>query len=180
MDGPAFRYYRSLLGAWQGRLAFELTDLRALRAESLNVALPVAGTALLTRGLGPVQMSTTLEAAADGTFAHTTTVKMAGVTLFDSRETITVSDDGRTLRMDGSQRGRFQRPLVYTARGEVDEGATRATYAIPWFGVKLTQRTAIIAEGLAMEQETRWSRAKVLLTRQAVFAGTTATDVNDG
>jgi hypothetical protein len=170
-DTPALRYYRALVGAWQGRFSFELTDRVALRAEPVAVRLRVAGYALAQRLAGPDWMSTTLAPAPEdgaGAFLHTTRVRRLGVTLFSGGERFALRDDGRSFAVAGTQRswptlGAGER---YSGDGEIDAAASGATYRLRWLGAPLLQRTAIVPEGLLLTQETRWSRAQVLLVRQ--------------
>jgi hypothetical protein len=169
-EGPASRYYRSLLGAWKGRFHFEIVDRRALRREGLSAWLPLSGLAALQRLSGGVWMSTTLEpdgGAAPRSFQHTTRLHEWGTTLFRTSETISLLGDGRSLRMTGTQRvwPALGRAGSYLAGGGVDGAAKSATYEVPWFGTLLTQRTEIVPGGLALTQETAWSLARVLLVR---------------
>jgi len=168
-DGPALRYYRSLEGAWSGRLVFEITDTHALRTEKASVALPVASMALLSYLTGPSRMSTTLAAGPDPegrTFVHTTRVEALGVTAFETSEVISVREDGESFHVAGTQRSWLGRPQGYEATGEIDASGTAATYRVPWFGTLLVQRTRIETGTLSLAQETRWSRANVVLARR--------------
>ena len=166
---PALRYYRALVGAWSGRFTLTITDPRAFRegAAPWLTKLGLAPVALVPR-LGVATMATTLQPQGDGdspTFRHTTRVSRWGVTLFATDEVISLGDDGRSIHMSGSQRMGPGGAEPYESEGEVDEAATRATYRILWVGEPLVQRTAIVPEGLELSQETRWSRAMVLLRR---------------
>jgi hypothetical protein len=170
-DAPALRYYRALVGAWRGRFSFEVTDPRALRSEPLAVRLRVRSYALAQRLGGPDWMSTTLAAAPEGpgaAFVHTTRVHRLGVTLFSGSERFALEEGGRTFAVTGTQRswpalGAGER---YSGDGEIDAAATGATYRLRWLGAALLQTTAIVPEGLLLTQETRWSRAQVLLVRR--------------
>jgi hypothetical protein len=168
--GPAGRYYRSLLGAWNGRFHFEIVDLRALRRQGLAAWLPIGGLAALQRLSGGAWMSTTLApdgGAAPRSFLHTTRLHEWGTTLFRTSETISLLGDGRGVRMTGTQSvwPALGRGGSYLAVGGVDGSATRATYEVPWFGTLLTQRTEIVPTGLALTQDSAWSHASVLLVR---------------
>ncbi len=110
-------------------------------------------------------MKTTLRASGRD-YLHTTQVSRLGITLMRSREVITIGDDGRSIRMSGEQRPLIGPKELYESIGEIDDSATRATYRIPWAGTSMTQRTRIVSDGLALEQETAWSRGAVLLLRQ--------------
>lgn len=166
---PALRYYRALVGAWSGRFTLAITDARALRQGSAPWLAKLGLSPLaLVPGLGAATMATTLgpEGAAEArSFRHTTRVSRWGVTLFETDELIVLGGDGRSLRMTGSQRMGPGGAERYESEGEIDEAATRATYRIPWAGESLVQRTHIVPEGLELSQETRWSRAFVLLRR---------------
>lgn len=159
IDGPARRYYRSLEGRWSGRFHFAVTDPRAG-----GEAAALRRMAALSRLVGPASIATTLEAEGD-CFRHTTRISKWGATLYETAERIELRPDGRALVMSGELRAPFRPVERYEASGEIDERATGATYRIPWAGVEMVQRTAIVAEGLELSQETPWSRAYVLLRR---------------
>lgn len=115
-------------------------------------------------------MSTTLAQVGDPnerTFLHTTCVSSAGVTLYETRETIRVHEDERSFDMTGEQRALFGRPEPYASAGAIDDEAKRATYRIPWLGEELVQRTEIETGGLRLRQTTAFSQAEVLLMRGA-------------
>jgi hypothetical protein len=167
--GPALRYYESLVGSWSGEYTFAVIDWGGVRSTgTLAQRLSVASMALMTKVAGPSRMATTLAEDEPGrSFVHTTRVSKAGILLFETRETIAIADDGRSLRMAGRLRPVGGREEAYEAPGEIDDTATRATYRIPWFGVELLQRTKVEEDGraLALSQETPWLRAEVLLRR---------------
>jgi hypothetical protein len=165
-DGPALRYYRSLVGSWSGALTLFVTDAGALRAATLATRSRIRTMALLSGTLGAARMATTLEAVSERRFRHTTRVAKWRATLFDSEEEIAIEDDGRSFRMTGVQRSWPGRREPLSGEGEIDATATGAVYRIPWFGVELIQRTTIVPEGLELTQETPWSRAAVLLRRE--------------
>jgi hypothetical protein len=170
-DTPARRYYRSLEGRWSGLLTIRRFPSSA-GPPGWTTRLRLATLAALFRLFGPVRMHTTLFAAAPGAghdFVHTTRVEKWGITLGLTREDITIGPDGRTLTMTGEQRfaPALCWPTPYTSDGEIDEAAQGATYRIPWFGLPLVQRTAIVEQGLRFVQETPWSRGEVLLSRAA-------------
>ena len=157
-DGPAHRYYASLVGAWSGRFDLQVTDREAMR----SAPFPARASARLASPLGGYSMSTTL-AGTGRDWHHTTRVEKFGLTLFTSDETIAIADDGRSFRITG-----VQHPLVgpeerYEGPGEIDPSASGATYRITWAGAPLQQRTAILPEGLQLTQETAWV---VLLRRR--------------
>ena len=157
--GPAHRYYRALVGCWSGTLVIDVTDWRAVA----RLPLATRVMAVLARLSGSASMATTLDA--DGAaFVHTTRMSRMGVTVFETAERITVHDDGRAIRLVGTQRPRIGPRESYTADGEIDDG-THAMYRIPWCGSPMVQRTSIVPAGLELTQETAWSRAFVLLRR---------------
>jgi hypothetical protein len=161
-QGPALRYYGSLVGRWSGRFEMTVTSSSALR----GAAFPVRILATMIRLFGgAAQMHTTLAPEGAG-FRHTTRVTKWGVRVFVTEEVISLQGDGRGLRMKGEQRRRFGAAEGYEAHGEIDETATRATYHLRWAGAEMTQRTAIVEEGLELTQETAWSRGYVLLRRK--------------
>ena len=170
VDGPALRYYRALAGEWRGRFSFELTDRAALQRAPPAVRLRLGGFGLAQRWSGPDWMSTTLTESVDGgAFLHTTRVHRLGVTLFASNEWFAPGADGRTFRVTGTQRPwpSLGAGAPYDGDGEVAADASGAVYRLPFLGAALVQRTTLVPEGLLLTQETRWSRARVLLVRRA-------------
>ena len=170
---PAYRYYTSLVGAWSGDFSFEITSDVALREWRFLDRMTLRFMSLLVRLFGPLRMSTTLRRGAhDDELVHTTLVTKLGVPLYATEETISLSDDGTTLQMKGTQRSvpPLGPRVAYESRGEVAGSADRATYFIPFFGAELTQRTQIVPEGLRLTQETSASRGHVVLARQAQAA----------
>ena len=169
-DSPALRYYRSLIGAWSGAFTFEITGKDALRAEKVGVRFPVTCMALLQRVTGPGRMSTTLAPLPERerTFLHTTRVTAFAITLYETMEEISVTEDLRSFIVKGTQRPwpRLTRPEAYEGRGHVDPSAASATYFLPWMGKELVQRTQVVPTGLSLTQETAWSRGHVLLERR--------------
>ncbi len=161
-ESPAVRYYRRHVGSWSGRFDFRVTSWRALAGARITTMLLVAPMAVLTRLFGPSTMATRVEASGTD-FRHITRVSKWGVTLYETAETIAVGEDGRTVRLAGTQGTRFGRSVPYEATAEIDEGATSAAYRIPWMGVDLVQRTKIVPDGLELIQETPWSHASTLL-----------------
>lgn len=161
-ESPALRYYRRHVGSWSGRFGFRVTSWRALAGAGVATMLLIGPMALLTRIFGPSTMSTRVEAIGRD-FRHTTRVSKWGVTLYETEETIAIDEDGRTVRLAGTQGTRFGRPVPYEATAEIDDGAMGAVYRIPWMGVGLVQRTRIVPDGLELVQETPWSHASVVL-----------------
>jgi hypothetical protein len=159
-EDAARRYYRSLVGRWSGIFSFTVTAPAIL----VGLGREARVTSLLARLASPTRMSTTLEASGDQ-FLHTTCVSKWGATAFRTRERMILHGGGRTLRLAGEQRWRLLRAVPYEAEGEVDATGTHATYRIPWCGVPMVQRMAIVPGGLELSQETGWSRGFVLLRR---------------
>lgn len=157
----AARYYSSLVGRWGGRFVFRVTREEVLGQRRFGVR----AVGRLTQLLGPLTFRTALDGAGRS-YHHTTLVSAAGVTVFSTDETIELSDDDRSVRMRGVQRRRLGRTVSYDASGEVDDTATRATYLIDWLGEPLVQRLQVVSSGLALTQETAWSRGEVLLRRE--------------
>jgi len=168
--GPGPRYYGALVAAWEGRLAFAMTDWGALRAAAIPLGAKLAWMAMgvVSRVLGDLRMATTLSRGANGEWSHTTLVSKWGIVALETEERITLAPDGRSLVMKGEMRAwpRLGAPERYDSDGEIDESATRATYRVPMLGAPLVQRTRIVPEGLELSQETPWSRSKVLLRRR--------------
>lgn len=161
LEDPVRTYYRSLIGSYEGRLRFLISNRAACRLLPWSVRF-AGGAAHLAQGLS---MQTTLAAKGEA-FFHTTCVRMFGINIFTTEEEIVRVGNGRALRMHGNQRVRWGRPQVYEATGEIDPTATRATYNVPWLGSALVQRTRIVEGGLHLTQDTDWSHAEVLLLRR--------------
>jgi hypothetical protein len=159
--GPASRYYVSLVGSWEGRFRVRITN----RAELARLPMLTWLTGNAAHLSGAMWMQTTLEGEGRS-FRHTTRVSAWGIESFTTEERIELADDGRSLRMTGTQTRRLARPGHYDAKGSIDEAATRATYELTWLGSPLVQRTRIVPEGLELTQETAWSHAEVLLARR--------------
>jgi hypothetical protein len=147
-------YYDGLVGAWEGRLSLEITAdrvpwLRRLVAWTFRV--------------GPV-MRTTL--ARDGAaWRHTTHVSWLGLRGFYSEETIAPAETG--FVMAGTQWFSPGRGEPYSCPGAVSDDASGATYHLQWLGEPMTQRTRVVPDGLAITQETSWSRVSTTLRRRA-------------
>lgn len=165
---PAERYYAGLVGSWRGLFHLEITDAAAMRRSSapLLVRWGLLLVAFFPR-LGLFWMETLLERddTESGVYVHTTRVSRFGFTSYSTSERLTLAADGRSLTMVGETAAPFGRPERYDATATIADDASGATYAIPWLGEELTQRTRVVPEGLELTQETRWSRATVLLHR---------------
>lgn len=165
-EGPSRRYFGSLLGRWAGDFTLSVTDPKALA----GLALHVRAVALFARFDGRLRMVTTLAERDRRTFHHTTRLTRWGALVLSTEETITLDADGRRLRMAGEQRPRFAAVVPYAGDGEVAPEGDAVTYEISWAGMPLTQRTRIVHEGLLLTQHTAWSKASVLLRREASTA----------
>jgi len=164
VSDPHVRYYSGLVGAWRGECAVEVFGkpsggrLNVLRAGAFRA---------LAHSRGPLHMETTL--SLDGPkVRHTTALFKWGLSVFNSRETISLHADGRHFVLHGEQVF-GPRPLgaqPFEAKGSVDEDGLGAIYFIPWFGETLEQRTKILPEGLELVQLTPWSKLSVVLKRR--------------
>jgi hypothetical protein len=82
------------------------------------------------------------------------------------REILTPQADGRsgTMRID-------HRFPPFGGRSwddgavRIDEGAAAAVYDLPWIGGRLQQRTHVVPDGLAVEQEGPFAIGEVCLVR---------------
>lgn len=169
-DLPHLRYFRAKEGHWRGKVRFEITDRRRLRAGPVRRAdrWAMRSMALVSRYLSRPVLSTTVDAtsrAHRNEVLHTTRMSNFGVTLFRSTETIHLGDDGLGFRMTGAQ-GFFPRlgaATAWAAHGAVAPDHDGAVYHIPFFGAPMEQRTRMTADGLEIVQTTPFSRATVLL-----------------
>jgi hypothetical protein len=159
--GPAHRYYGSLVGSWRGPFVLSVTNAEAARA----VPFPLR----MAAWVGSFTMSTTLSGSGN-TYEHTTRVHRLGMTLMRTRESIDIAEDGKSFVMSGEQDPSIGPKVPYEGTGEIDDGATGATYRITWAQMPLTQTTRIVPEGLELLQETAWSRGFVLLRRRLISA----------
>ena len=82
-----------------------------------------------------------------------------------SSERIDVQRGGDDVVMRGEQRVPLAGTTPFEATATIHEGATSATYRIPWEGVTMIQRTRIVPDGVEIAQETPYSQARVLLVR---------------
>lgn len=160
----ATTYYESLLGAWSGAFDFAITDEAAL-ATCEHPTL-VRLTALLRNVAGKPTFATTLSREGDGVYLHTTRVTSLALPIYVTKETMTIAADGRSFTVAGEQAMPLGRAEPYAGEGEVEESGRGAEYRLPWMGVTLIQRTKIVTEGLAIVQETPFSRGEVTLSRR--------------
>lgn len=172
-DSPHHRYYRAVEGRWRGKVRFEVTDPKRLRASTLRLTnrWSVWVMALMSGRLSTLVLSTSVDYASRGhrnEVLHTTRTSNLGVTLFRSRETIRLEDDGRSFRMTGTQAffPRMWRTAEWAARGAVAEDHGSAVYHIPFFGETIEQHTRVTPQGLEIIQTTPFSRASILLRLQ--------------
>lgn len=172
-DAPHHRYYQAMEGHWRGKVRFEITDPKRLRASILRVMdrWSVWAMALISRHASTLVLSTSLDYASRGhrnEVLHTTRTSSLGVTLFRSREVILLEDDGRSFRMTGSQAffPRLWKTTEWTAHGAVAPDHDGAVYHIPFFGETIEQHTRRTPQGLEVIQTTPFSRASILLRLQ--------------
>jgi len=172
-DSPHHRYFRAKEGHWKGKVRFEITDPQQLRASPLRLLdkWSVWSMALVSRHLSTLVLSTTVDYASQGRqneVMHTTRMSNLGVTLFRSREAISLDDDGYSFRMTGAQAffPRLWKATEWAAHGAVAADHDGAVYHIPFFGVTLAQHTRMAPQGLEVIQTTPFSRASILLRWQ--------------
>jgi len=167
-ETPAARYYRGLVGSWRGLFHLEITDAVAMRtsAAPLLVRLGLLAVAFFPRlGLFRIETLLARDDETPGVYVHTTRISRFGLTAYSTSERLVLAADGRSLAMTGETSAPFTKPERYDATATIPEDASGATYTIPWLGEDLTQRTRVVPEGLELSQETRWSKATVLLRR---------------
>ncbi|MFO0826168.1 MAG: hypothetical protein U0792_24135 [Gemmataceae bacterium] len=169
-DSPHHRYYRAMEGHWRGNVRFEITDPKRLRASALRLSdrWSVWTMALLSRRLSTLVLSTSVDYASRGhknEVLHTTRTSNLGVTLYRSRETIRLEDDGRSFRMTGAQAffPLLWKTTEWAAHGAVAADHRGAVYHIPFFGETIVQHTRTTPQGLEVIQTTPFSRATILL-----------------
>lgn len=170
-DDPHHRYFRAKEGRWRGKIRFELTDRRGLRASSLSPAQKWSLRSLsLASRLSALVLTTTVDYASRGhrnEVLHTTRVSNLWVPVYRSAETISLEDDGRSFRVHGREAFfPFLRRADWVAGGAVATDHDGAAYRIPCFGLTMEQETRMTAAGLEVTQRTAFSRAVILLKWQ--------------
>ena len=172
-DSPHRRYFRAKEGRWRGPIRLDITDRRRFRASTLRVSdqWSMWAMALVSRHTSTLVLSTTVDFASRGNrneVVHTTRMSNLGVTLFRSRETILLGDDGRSFRMAGTQAffPRLGKATEWAAHGAVAADHDGAVYHIPFLGETIEQRTRMTPQGLEVVQTTPFSRATILLRWQ--------------
>ena len=91
--------------------------------------------------LGRFWLETSVAYDGSPSVVHTTRVRWLGMTMMKSIETIRLSDDDRTLSMEGEQR---VFPAWWSGRAVTGSGhveSDRARYTFEWLGVRLDQTT---------------------------------------
>jgi len=148
-----------------------VTDKRGLRASSVRWAdkwsLRTLGVASRLSGL---VLKTTVDYASrrhENVVLHTTRVLNFGVPVYRSAETIFLSEDGYSFRIEGRESiFPFLRSANWAAEGAVAEDHDGAVYRIPCFGLTMEQVTRMTADGLQITQRTPYTRADILLKWQ--------------
>ena len=171
-DAPHHRYFRAKEGHWRGKIRFELTDPRGLRASSMPPADQWSLRCLsLASRLSALVLDTTVECRGYAVL-HTTRVTNLGVPVYRSAETILLEEDGRSFRVEGREGFfPFLRQADWIGRGAVAADHDGAAYQLPCFGLAMEQTTRMTAAGLAVVQHTAFSRADILLTWQRPLRG---------
>jgi|GEM_PF-1531262 len=178
-DTPHHRYFLAKEGHWRGKIRFELTDRRGLRASSLRPADQwTLKTLSLASRLSGLVLRTTVDCRADpNKVLHTTCVTNWGIPVYRSAETIFLVKDGHTFRVEGRESFfPFFRSADWAASGAVATDYDGATYTIPCFGLTMEQRTRMTAEGLVITQITEFSQAIILLKWQRPLDSRPAAD----
>ena len=182
IDSPHHRYFRAKEGHWRGKVRLEITDPQRLRASTLNSLnrWSLWSMALVSRRLSTLVMSTTMDYASQGhrnQVIHTTQTSNLGVTLYRSRETILLDDDGQSFRMAGTEAffPRLGKTTEWAAHGAVATDYDGATYYIPFFGEVIEQQTRMTPQGLEVIQATPFSRANIFLRWQRPLQATQGT-----
>lgn len=170
-DAPHHCYFQAKEGRWRGKIRFELTDPRGLRASSLPLADKWSLRSLsLASRLSALVLTTTVDYASRGDqneVLHTTQVTNFGVPVYRSAETISLKDDGRSFSVEGREAFfPFLWHSDWAATGEVAADRDGAAYRIPCFGLTMEQETRMTAEGLEITQRTAFTRASILLKWQ--------------
>lgn len=153
---PARAYYTACQGRWCAPVDVRVTDPAALRASNMGL-LARARLRLLAAwpaAFGRLMLHTSV--ALDGDeVVHTTAIRWLGVPVAATVERFHLEPDGRSLRASGGAVG----------HGEVDATATRATYALTWFGTPLRMTTRRGADTIALHQDGPGWQGRHLLTR---------------
>lgn len=171
---PSHAYYRACEGRWQGPLDLVITDPAAFNACTMSWLdrMRVRSMLLGARWTGPFVFRTTVDYASRGErgeVLHTTQICKWGAVFFDSREILTLAENGRDFTLRGELRlspTAWWRSRVVEGSGQVDETGTRATYDFPWFGTHIRQTTLRLGDLVEVTQETPWSRGVQRLRRQ--------------
>lgn len=100
-DALHHRYFQVREGHWRGKIRFELTDRRGLRASSVRWADKWSlRTLSFASRLSGLVLRTTVDYASRGHLnevLHTTRVPNFGIPVYRCAETIFLNDDGRSF-----------------------------------------------------------------------------------
>jgi hypothetical protein len=170
-DARHHQYFRAKEGRWRGKIQFQVTDPRGLRASSLRMAEKWSFRSLsLASRLSALVLTTSVDYASRGNrneVRHTTRVTNLGIPVYRSSEVIFLADDGRSFRIECREAFfPFFRSANWTAEGAVAADHDGAVYRIPCFGLMMDQFTRTTAEGLEITQRTTFTRASILLKWQ--------------
>ena len=170
-DTPNHLYFRAKEGHWRGKIRFEVTDPRGLRASSLSRMDKWSLRSLgLASRLSALVLTTTVDYASRGhqnEVLHATRVTNLGVPVYRSAETVFLGEDGRNFRYEGREAFfPFLRRVHVAAEGAVSEDHDGAVYRIPCFGMTMEQVTRMTNEGLEVTQRTAFTQAVILLKWQ--------------
>jgi hypothetical protein len=171
-EPPHRRYYLACVGRWRGAFVIESVDWRAFWAAPLRWWDRWSALSFFlwpARILGALRLETRVALTdAPNLVQHELRVSQWGVTLFASRETLALAENGADVALAGEQR---MLPALWRARdlgeaqAQVDANATGASYRLVWLGVPMQQTTRLDDDGLDLVQRTAFSTVRVRLRR---------------
>lgn len=168
-DSPALAYYRPLVGAWTGVYEVARTALAGGERPALGLLdrLRIASLPWLRPFPGPARFDTTVALVGPTEVLHTTHVRLRGITLLASEETIRVGPDGRDFTMQGRQRMMPTpwRVRSFEGRGRIHDDSRGASYAFDWLGLTMLQEARADGDVVTLEQRTPGTYGRQVLHR---------------
>lgn len=168
-ESAGLAYYRPLVGAWSGVYEVAATQLAPGERPPLPLLdrLRIASLPWLRRWPGPARFLTTVAIVGPAEVFHTTHVRLLGVTLLASEETIRLGPDGREFTMQGRQRmmptpWRVRR---FEGRGRIHEDARGASYEFGWLGMTMQQEARADGGVVTLEQRAPGTFGRQVLRR---------------
>jgi hypothetical protein len=158
-DAPHHRYFMAKEGHWRGKIRFEITDRRGLRASSVRWADKWSFRSLsMASRLPGLVLNTTVDSASGadrGEVPHTTRVTNLGMPVRRSADTIFLVDGGRGFRVEGREAFfPFLRRTDWSGSGEVATHRDGTSYRIKVFGLTMEQETRTTGDGLQTTRRT--------------------------